>query len=308
MNPIRIAWVPPHGTVERASYRLECWYPHLWLSKHGFESTVLEKFPTPDDRGKYDLMVWFRTDHPEKAFESGIPFVYFLTDGPRPSEAQMEKARWLVTDCDLIVEELGGTFLAKKLTHIPDTFDPPNDEQMRRFRFQKAMTENPKLVWVGSQGGYLWAKEIIDRLRQTWKVEVISDHAEATIPWSRETVFGEIMSCDIGIIPFPNGLEFGDTRGFQPLAKDINRVVLMQAAGLPVIAAPLPAYTKYIRNGVDGMIADGTDEFEACVAVLAQNPEACRTMGNLGWMRAWTTASSPFTGNKWAQLLTRLAR
>lgn len=307
MNPIRIAWVPPHGTIDRASYRLEVWFPHLWLSKNGFESTVLEQFPTIADKDKFDFLIWTRTDHPEQAFDSGIPVIYFLSDGPQPSTEQLLRARWLVTDCDLVVEQFKDSPLGLKLTHIPDTFDPPSPKEMEKFKWAKALTHNPRLVWVGSQGGYQWAKPTIEHLRKTWKVEVISDHAEATIPWSRDTVFGELMSCDIGIVPFPAGLDFGDTKGFQPLAKDINRIVLLQAADLPVVAAPIPAYLKYIRNGVDGMIADGPEETEACVAVLAQNPAAARTMADIGWLRAWSTASSPFTGSAWKRLLNRLA-
>lgn len=305
MNPIRIAWVPPHGTIDRASFRLECWYPHLWLSKNGLESTVLEQFPTAADRERFDFLIWLRTDCPEKAFDSGIPVVFFISDGPQVHEQHLTRARWLVTDCDLVMEQLKGW--SHMLTHIPDTFDPPSAREMEKFKWAKALTHDPKLVWVGSQGGYEWAKPTIERLRKTWKVEVVSDHAEATISWSRDTVFAELMSCDIGIIPFPTGLDFGDTKGFQPLAKDINRVVLLQAAGLPVVAAPLPAYAGYIRNGVDGMIADGPEEFEACVSVLAQNPTAAKTMSDLGWLRAWTTASSPFTGNRWRKLLNKLA-
>lgn len=301
MNPIRIAWVPPHGTIDRASFRLECWYPHLWLSENGIQSTVLEQFPTAADKDKYDFLIWLRTDHPEQAFDSGIPVVYFLSDGPEVHEQHLTRALWLVTDCDLIVEKLRGW--SHKLTHIPDTFDPPTRKDAQKFMYSKSLTHTPRLVWVGSQGGYQWAKPTIEHLRRNWKVDVISDHPEATTAWSRETVFSELMSYDIGVIPFPSGLDFGDTKGFQPLAKDINRVVLLQAAGLAVVAAPLPAYEKYIRNGVDGMIADGPEEFEACVATLAQNPEAARTMSNLGWLRAWTTASPPFTGSRWKRLL-----
>lgn len=310
MNPMKIAWVPPHGTINRASYRLEAYYPHLWLSQHSFESAILETFPTPEDKSKYDLLIWFRTDHPEKAFESGIPFIYFLTDGPQPSVEQMAQALWLVTDCDFIVDDFQKRKLDRlldKLTYIPDTFDPPPDGGENPFRLVKEEKLHPKLVWIGSQGGYQWAKPTIDHLKKRWEVEIISDHTEATKVWSRETIFSDIASCDIGIIPFPTGLIFEDNRGFQPLAKDINRVTLLQAAGLPVIAAPLPAYLKYIRNGVDGLIADGPDEFEACVSLLEQNREASRAMANLGWLRAWSTASSPFTGNRWSQLLKKLA-
>lgn len=318
MNPLRIAWVPPHGTIDRASYRLECWYPHLWLSEHGFSSTVLTEFPTKADKDKYDFLIWFRTDHPEQAFNSGIPVIYFLTDGPMPKDEQLEQAYWLVTDCHYVVEQLmhrdevaaresGRQMVSGKLTHIPDTFDPPNVEDLLRMQVPKAQRTIPKLVWVGSQGGYPWAKETIDFLRQTWEVEVISDHAESTKVWKRETIFGDLLDCDIGIIPYPTGLHFGNTNGFQPLAKDINRVVLMQAAGLPVIAAPLPAYLAYIRNGVDGMIADGPEEMYASVLTLSLNPEAARTMANLGKLRAWTTASPPFTGNRWRLLLNKLS-
>ncbi len=310
MNPVRIAWVPPHGTIDRASYRLECYYPHLWLGKSGFESTVLEQFPTPADKDKYDLLIWFRTDHPQQAFDSGIPVIFFLTDGPLPSVMHLEQAKWLVTDCDSVHAKLSdcrSSTVCSKITHIPDTFDPPSLTEISKMRLHKAIREKPKLCWVGSQGGYEWARETIEHLRKEWTVEVISDHAAATKKWSRDTVFSDIMDCDIGIIPFPTGLKFGDTGGFDPITKDINRVVLMQAAGLPVIAAPLPAYKNYIRNGVDGLIADGPHEFEACVSLYEVNPQAMRSMADAGWLRAWTTASSPFTGNRWKQLLNDLA-
>jgi hypothetical protein len=76
-------------------------------------------------------------------------------------------------------------------------------------------------------------------------------------PWSIDGVYERLLRADIGIIPID-----ASQVGINPHApvpswrlKSENRLTLMMALALPVIATPIPSYEAVIEHGVNGFLA-----------------------------------------------------
>lgn len=307
---ISVAWVPTKADINRGSFRLQCLYNHQWLLEHGIHSEIIEYDTRPRGswKNKFQFLVWFRTDVPQDAVAHEVPIIYFVSDGPVPSPFYLNQAIAIVTDAPVIARTTLAAWPGK--THVvPVT--AAGDVPIESLRCQQPAPsphEEVKLVWIGTEQNYWWAKETLDCLSKRFKVTTISKGPFCTNQWSLQTVVQDIKRCHIGIVPFPRDLRFGDLKGFNPTAKDIDRITLLQACGLPVIASPLPSYVEYIRQGVDGIIADGPEEFDHAVNLLCQSPDLYRSIANAGCVRAWMTAAPTVTGNKWRTILENLKR
>jgi glycosyltransferase involved in cell wall biosynthesis len=80
--------------------------------------------------------------------------------------------------------------------------------------------------------------------------------------WTTDSWQYHLAQCDVVIAPLDVAA--------QP-CKSNNKVTTAMAMGLPAIAAPLDAYTRIIRHGVNGFIADTTAAWQAALSQL-QDP------------------------------------
>ncbi len=90
-------------------------------------------------------------------------------------------------------------------------------------------------------------------------------------PWSEAGEIGEIGAFDVGIMPLP------DTpweRG-----KCAYKLIQVMAAGKPVVASPVGANCQVVRHGINGYLADSTDEWIAALTALASDADARGRMG-----------------------------
>lgn len=311
MNKIRVAWVPTSVDINRGSYRLQCYYNHLWLKEHGVESEIIDYNSRPKGswEDKFDYLIWFRADKPDEAFEHEIPVIFFVSDGPVPHQYALRRAHGIVVDTVEVADEYELWKYPCAVVPVTSLGDIPRNLAFRQEKIwenQNLWFPNPRLAWVGTGQNFLWAQDTINMFRKNgYETEIISSGNFATKQWSLKTVVQDIQKCAIGIIPMPTGLEFGNT-DFKPWLKDIDRVTFLQGCGLPVIAAPLPSYREYIRTGVDGIIADGPEEFLEAAYLLQYDASLYQQIARAGFARAWSTASPTITGNKWLNLLKKL--
>lgn len=90
--------------------------------------------------------------------------------------------------------------------------------------------------------------------------------------WSIESVYTLIRDANIGVIPIDVNADKGIDKIPVWKVKSENRLTLLMASGLPVIATPIPSYEKIIQHGVNGFFADTRKDWIECFNML-QDPE-----------------------------------
>jgi glycosyltransferase involved in cell wall biosynthesis len=92
-----------------------------------------------------------------------------------------------------------------------------------------------------------------------------------SFPWSEDSEIARIAAFDIGIMPLH------DTpweRG-----KCAYKLLQVMAAGKPVIASPVGANTQVVQHGVNGFLANTTEEWTEALRKLTVDPDLRRRMG-----------------------------
>jgi len=99
------------------------------------------------------------------------------------------------------------------------------------------------------------------------------------VNWNPATVHHLLVGADVGIIPVDmqrDPLPGHDVSWWQ--VKSENRLTMKMAAGLPVIASPVPSYLAVIEHGINGYVATTRDEWLACFEAL-RDPGLRQRMG-----------------------------
>jgi glycosyltransferase involved in cell wall biosynthesis len=90
-------------------------------------------------------------------------------------------------------------------------------------------------------------------------------------PWSEATEIAEICAFDVGVMPLD------DTpweRG-----KCAYKLLQVMAAGRPVIASPVGANCQVVRHGINGFLADSTEEWTTALKSFAADADLRVRMG-----------------------------
>jgi hypothetical protein len=103
-----------------------------------------------------------------------------------------------------------------------------------------------------------------------------SDRRLTRTPWGPDEVYRRMKQADIGIIPIEPDSE-RDPRALWRV-KSENRLTLMMAMGLSVVATPIPAYEAVVRQGVDGFLAPDEQTFIKSLNAL-RDPVMRETVG-----------------------------
>lgn len=97
----------------------------------------------------------------------------------------------------------------------------------------------------------------------------------STEAWNARTVYQQMCSADIGIIPIDfNSADPADTPW---RVKSENRLTMKMAIGLPVIASPIPSYEPVIVQGKNGFLAKSSVEWKSYFEEL-RDPEFRRSV------------------------------
>ena len=129
------------------------------------------------------------------------------------------------------------------------------------------------------------AQTLRTRLRLTFATSKWPDLAQLlgygfnAEPWHIERVYDYLLQTEIGIIPIdmrPDPLPGHDVSYWE--VKSENRLTLLMALGLPVIASPVPAYLNIIEQGVNGYLAHDRGDWIHAMLRL-RDAEHRRTIG-----------------------------
>lgn len=190
-----------------------------------------------------------------------------------------------------------GTICPAPITTIEDALELPREVVVVPSERDKGL----RLLWVGNRenmGGLDLLRPILDRPEfQDLRLVTVSNHPEATYPWSQETVIRELYKADAGILPCE------DTPAAR--AKSNNRLTLFMGVGLPVAASPLPAYREVVEHGQNGLLVQAAGDWVEALRTL-RDPACRRRLGETGRHIVWERFSPRVMGDRWERLLREL--
>jgi len=114
--------------------------------------------------------------------------------------------------------------------------------------------------WCGMGGGVVHVERLRPLFKKHgYKIITIHEHDNADIKWDLNAWPNELAKCDIAIAP---------TDHVRQPCKSNNKLTAYMALGLPTITSPLHAYTRHIRDGETGFVAETDEQWEKALIAL----------------------------------------
>jgi hypothetical protein len=302
------------GNQDVASSRLQGYLIHQYLLAHGIHSEIIASdFNRHHDGYSAVLMrLASRTIH------SGLDVIFF----ERPNWMMYKLSLWcrlngirtIAIRCDDIPGEydryfdativptaaLGVALKIRRVHVIADMIEVPKD--VFKIDYEKG-SDPMRVVWVGHGSYRPFISEFIHTLSAMEGIDgkfefiTISKGGWATYPWSLDTVYSHILGCDIGIIPMPEGSRY--------LAKSANRLTMLMALGMPVIASPILSYQAIAEHGDNCMLATSPENFRDALLSLKKS-ELRENIGHQARAFAGQNFSLESIGVKWIDALNKV--
>ena len=222
------------------------------------------------------------TDYLKSLYPKALqPRIHVVHDG-------IERPDVVATPRDIVPSRsrpLRGVFVTSEdLVDLPGMVVPPPWMQVRCIGEYA-----PRSDWLARWRRTRWAMRVAISWNQRWNIaRALACPRVARVVWTPEGVYDELRRADIGLIPIDTDSVF--RLALQPVPswtlKSENRLTLMMAAGLPVVATPIPAYEALITPGVDGFLArsraDWRRAFEALREPARRRAVAAAARGRVG--------------------------
>jgi len=208
-----------------------------------------------------EQLLWYK--------HQGTKTIYILDDF-------LLEAADMVKNADIIIS--GSQYLSEMIKHF---FDRDSRVMIDAYETPPTLfkedytTDKIRVVWFGTVGHFneaLDIKPITEELG--YDFITISSCPEATKIWSYDTIWSDIISSDIVVIPF-----LGELPPFE-LAKGNNRLTQSMVLGMPVVASPIPAYFSIVDQYRNGIITFNNDkeDWKEALSYL-RSPEVRREIG-----------------------------
>jgi glycosyltransferase involved in cell wall biosynthesis len=94
------------------------------------------------------------------------------------------------------------------------------------------------------------------------------------VPWRSETEAEDLSAADIGVMPLPDDAWSRGKCGCKALQ--------YMGLGIPAVCSPVGMNTDLIRDGENGFLAQGADEWLGKLTILLRSPELRRKLGLAG--------------------------
>ena len=167
---------------------------------------------------------------------------------------------------------------SKKVSIVPMAVD------IDRYRPGEPHQNRPlKICWVGTLTNQPNLELVAEPLAKIWQtrktgLRVIADEP-MTLPgvnvefigWSYQQEVALLQECQIGIVPVKPS-------AWSPW-KFFFKLIQYMSLGLPVVATPTGSNLEIIQDGVNGFLADSSEEWYDRLVTLIDNPELRASMG-----------------------------
>lgn len=97
------------------------------------------------------------------------------------------------------------------------------------------------------------------------------------VAWHADGVYDALLAADIAILPIARKMD-GDIGVPVWQIKSENRLTMKMAAGLPVVATPIPSYLPIVENGENALFARDASQWNDALARL-RSPDERRRIG-----------------------------
>ena len=171
-----------------------------------------------------------------------------------------------------------------------------------------ARGSSPRIGWIGSRPSLRYLHALAEPLRRVLGegpggrfVQICNDFVDfpgvptETIAWSAAGEAPALLDLDIGVMPLD------DTPFSQ--GKCGLKILMYQAAGLPVVCSPVGANRELVQESETGFFARTADEWVSGLRRLLADPDLARRMGERGRAMVEKDYSAAVIGARLADLL-----
>ena len=259
--------------------------------------------------------------------EAGIRTVFGVCDAVEPDMVEATDLTVTVTD---YLKSLYPSALQSRITTVHDGIERPwlhktdwgthsgsRTQPLRAVLVTSldldrlpVLVNPPGWLHVTIVGRYSADRQSLQRWRETrwqmagqagWRgklrfLNFLTNPRIQRVAWEADGVYDAMQQADIGIIPVETDPARGALWRWQ--VKSENRLTLMMAMGLPVIATPIPAYEPVIRQGQNGYLANNKAEWLSQLSAL-RDPTLRQRIGQ----QARQTALAAFSMERQAEKL-----
>lgn len=301
----RVGWLL-NGDFSLASSRLQGYRIHEYLTAHGFDSRIIATGFGRYEKGYslafFEMAKRILRDHLDVVFFQKPEWMMFkmsemlrvngvntaaIQCDPFPGDYGAYFDRVILTS-DQLRETLG----IQEAQVIDDMLEvPPNVYKHEYASTQKKL----RLVWTG-QGMASFVNDFFQKLNKhpllDGRVEIVTIGPSnwASVKWSLDTVYENILSCDIAVIPLPQS-DWSST-------KSTNRLSQFMALGMPTVASPIDSYLQVARRNAPFLIAKDIDDFAHAIDSL-KTVSARSEIGTSARHFAWANYSPDIIGPLW---------
>jgi glycosyltransferase involved in cell wall biosynthesis len=314
----KVAWILC-GDIRVGSSRIHGINIHNYLLRNGCDSNIFFK---PKE---YDNAIVLNNFTERRLLNSNVDIVMFQRvhkgDAEKLAAGLKERGKktvYLMADyyesrmpllCDYVIavsKYLRGLLITHgtdpdKIIVIPDAIETPPELHKQYYDSKGPI----KIVWVGAQGHWdtlrVVKKALSDpALIDTMELITISNHPESTYQWNLNTVWDNILRCDIAVLP----IDLSDPAN---LVKSNNRLTMFKALGIPVICSPLPLYGSIIKDGQNGFLARDVEDWTRALIKL-KDAEIRQRIGTTGREEIFSEFGIDTIGKKFLDFFYTIAR
>lgn len=134
------------------------------------------------------------------------------------------------------------------------------------------------------------------RLIGSGSIQMPGVNVEA-VQWSNESEVAKICKFDVGIMPLPDEPWTRGKCGF--------KLIQYMACGLPVVASPVGVNADIVSDGVNGYLADTTDQWVNRLSRLASDHSLREGMGQEGRKLVEEQYCLQATAQRWRMLISK---
>jgi hypothetical protein len=271
-----IGWLL-YGDENDGASRVRALIPHIYLRHRGVNSVILRKPRIPwapfepseqamqqiIDAG-LDVLIFqgvtgAKAEALAYALRSGSTKTVYVT-GDLVKSGMPAAVDWVVVGSQRL-QDVARPF-PEKTSVIEAVLEVPAG--LAKDYGQPDQNKQVKVVWVGYPEN-LHLLEPVKRALQdprlrNYHLITISKGPEATVQWDRNSVWSNLLECDIAVLPS------APADWYQ--AKPNTRMVMLKALGLPMIASPIASYRATLAHGRSCLFASNIQEWADCLAEL----------------------------------------
>jgi glycosyltransferase involved in cell wall biosynthesis len=263
----KIGWITGHPLPNKRfpTYRIRAYNINVALNKTGFCSELIHDL-SDENIADFQALIFFRAVNEEeynlmKHYKaSGKKIVFDIAEDLFDHQQDFPFYIPMLQLADVVI--CCSDKLAEKIATYNNNVEVVEDAIENENSAQKQYESNGTLKagWIGMSDNQHHAENLRPLIEACgYELIIISNAENADIKWNEESWQLDLLQCDIAIAPI-------DAEK-QP-CKSNNKITSYMALGIPVIASPLAAYKKIIRNGENGFIAENTTDWQSHLITL----------------------------------------